>query len=205
VLAIVPVNAPHGAKQRLAPFLGEKQRTELLIAMLEDVLAACREASAIERTLVVTPEPALAPPDVNVLADPGRGHAAAIALALRQAPADGALVVMADCPLVRPQSLDRLAEAAQPVALVPAQDGGTNALALRPPDAIPPAFGIRNGAALVVERARAAGFEAAVVDDPALALDVDTLEDLERVLELGEGTRTQRFLLASALLRDALA
>jgi 2-phospho-L-lactate guanylyltransferase (CobY/MobA/RfbA family) len=86
-----------------------------------------------------------------------------------------------------------------------AQDGGTNALALRPADALAPAFGVPNGAAVVVERARALGFEPAVVDDPALALDVDTLEDLERACELGEGTRTRHFVLTSDLLPDRLA
>ena len=95
-------------------------------------------------------------------------------------------------------------KAARPVALCLAQDGGTNALALRPADAIEPAFGLRNGAALTVERARAAGFEAVVIDDPGLALDVDTPEDLERVRELGEGTRTHVFLSASHLLEDPL-
>ena len=52
--------------------------------------------------------------------------------------------------------------------------------------------------------ARALGFEPTVVDDPALALDVDTLEDLERACELGEGTRTQHFVLTSGLLPGRL-
>jgi 2-phospho-L-lactate guanylyltransferase len=172
--------------------------------MLEDVLAACRGTASIDRTIVVTPEPSLAPAGMAVLPDPGQGHAAAIELALGHAGADGALIVMADCPLVTPAILDRLARAARPVAVGLAQDGGTNALALRPADAVAPAFGVPNGAAVVVERARAAGFEPAVVDDPALALDVDTLEDLERACELGEGTRMQHFVLTSDLLPDRL-
>jgi 2-phospho-L-lactate guanylyltransferase len=204
VLAIVPVSAPGDAKRRLAPFLGEEQRRGLVIAMLEDVLEACRRARSVERTLVVTPDPSLVPADVELVADLGRGHAAAIELALGQAPADGALIVMADCPLVRPETLDRLAAAARPVAIGLAQDGGTNALALRPADAVTPAFGIPNGAALIVRRARAAGLEPAVIDDAGLAFDVDTLDDLERVRDLGNGTRTHRFLLASELLSDRL-
>jgi 2-phospho-L-lactate guanylyltransferase len=194
MLAIVPVNAPAGAKQRLAAALSPLQRAALVVAMLEDVLEACRRARSVERIIVVTPDPDLVPPDVDVVPDLGRGHAAAIELALGLAPADGVLVVMADCPLVTAQALDRLAAAARPVALARAQDGGTNALALRPADAIVPVFGVPNGAALIVKRAREAGFEAAVLDDPGLALDVDTPEDLERVRELGTGTRTQAFL-----------
>ncbi len=164
--------------------------------MLGDVLAACRAARSVERTLVVTPDTDAAPAGVETLRDPGRGHAAAIELALARAPVDGALIVMADCPLVRPETLDCLAEAARPVALSPAQDGGVNALALRPADAVAPAFGVANGAAVTVERARLAGHEAAVIDDSGLALDVDTPEDLERILQLGDGTRTHAFLSA---------
>ena len=204
MLAIVPVNSPGEAKRRLAPFLGPEQRTALVVTMLEDVLAACRGTASIDRTIVVTPEPSLAPAGMAVLPDPGQGDAAAIELALGHAGADGALIVMADCPLVTPAILERLARAARPVAVGLAQDGGTNALALRPADAVAPAFGVPNGAAVVVERARALGFEPAVVDDPALALDVDTLEDLERACELGEGTRMQHFVLTSDLLPDRL-
>ena len=205
MLAIVPVNAPGEATRRLAPFLDPDQRAALVSAMLEDVLAACSEAAAIERTLVVTPEPALAPAGSDILTDPGRGHAAAVELALANAGADGALIVMADCPLVSPAVLDRLARAARPVAIGLAQDGGTNALALRPANAVPPAFGVPDGAAVVAARARAAGFEPAIVDDAGLALDVDTLEDLERVCELGDSTRTRHVVITSDLLPNRLA
>jgi 2-phospho-L-lactate guanylyltransferase len=194
VLAIVPVNGPAGAKRRLEPLLSWDERAELVAVMLADVLDACRRARTLRDILVVTPDTGLAPPDVDVLPDPGDGHAAAIALGLAQAPASGALVVMADCPLVTPEGLDRLAAAARPLALAPAQDGGTNALALSPADAIEPAFGVRNGAALLLERARVAGLPAEVVEDERIALDVDTPDDVRRVLELGEGTRTMAFL-----------
>jgi 2-phospho-L-lactate guanylyltransferase len=162
--------------------------------MLADVLAACRQSQRIRDILVVTPETSLAPADVAVLPDPGKGHAAAIALGLAEAPESGAIVVMADCPLVTAAGLDRLALAARPVALAPAQDGGTNALALCPADAVEPAFGLANGARIVLERARAAGLAAEILADERIALDVDTAEDVRRVLELGDGTMTKAFL-----------
>jgi 2-phospho-L-lactate guanylyltransferase len=199
MLAIVPVSAPGEAKQRLAPFLDEEQRTALVIAMLEDVLDACRRAASVERTLVVTPDASLAPRGVEVVHDPGHGHAAAIDLALASAGEDGALIVMADCPLVTAATLDRLVHEARPVAVGLAQDGGTNALAMRPAGLVAPAFGVPNGAAVVADRVRAAGFAPVIIDDPGLALDVDTLDDLERVRELGEGTRTREILAVSEL------
>jgi 2-phospho-L-lactate guanylyltransferase len=201
LLAIIPVNSPASAKRRLAPLLRAELRAQLVSAMLADVVAACAESQSVDAVLVVTPDPELAPEGVEVLVDAGRGHAAAVTVALAQCRAQGALVVMADCPLVRPETLDLLCDSAQPVAVAPAQDGGTNAVALRPPDVLEPAFGVLDGAAVLVERAERLGVHVTVVDDPLLALDVDRPEDVERVVELGRSTRTGEFLshaLASA-------
>jgi 2-phospho-L-lactate guanylyltransferase len=178
VLAIVSVKGLGGAKTRLAPILSDDARARLVLEMLDRVLAACEEADAIARTLLVTPDPSLDREGVDILVDAGRGHAEAIALALadRRA-ADGALVVMADCPLVTAKSLEALAAAARPLALAPARDGGVNALALETVNGFRPRFGVPVEAML--EAGRAVGLEAVVVDDPALALDIDRPEDYE--------------------------
>ena len=199
MLAIIPVNSPSSAKRRLAHLLTAEDRAALVAAMLADVVAACRAARCVDDVLVVTPEPSLVPEEAQVLVDAGRGHAEAIAEGLDRCRSDGALVVMGDCPLVRPETLELLCESARPIALAPAQDGGTNALALRPHDVIEPAFGLPYGATVLMRRARQLGLEVAVVDDPLLALDVDRPEDVERVLELGPATRT------AATLDSALA
>lgn len=182
MLAIVPVKGLNGAKTRLAPLLSPDERAELVRGMLAAVLAACAESESITSTLVVTPEPELAPVGVEVLVDLGDGHAAAVVSALADGrAANGALVVMADCPLATGGSLDRLARAAAPVALVPALDGGLNALALSSPGLFEPVFGVLDAAARTVERARAAGIDPAVVDEPRLAYDVDRPSDLKRL------------------------
>jgi 2-phospho-L-lactate guanylyltransferase len=181
VLAVVPVKGPDGAKTRLSPLLQPEERTRLVLDMLERVLAACAGAEAITRTLLVTPDPGFAPRGVGVLRDAGTGHADAIALALRDERArEGALVVMADCPLVRPESLDALASLAAPLALAPSRDGGVNALALQGVNGFVPPFGVPVEESLAA--ARAAGLEALVLDDPLLALDVDRPEDYEAML-----------------------
>jgi 2-phospho-L-lactate guanylyltransferase (CobY/MobA/RfbA family) len=87
---------------------------------------------------------------------------------------------MADCPLVTPESLDALAAAAQPLALAPARDGGVNALALKTMNGFRPRFGVPVDAML--DAGRAAGLEPVIVNDPALALDVDRPEDYELLL-----------------------
>jgi 2-phospho-L-lactate guanylyltransferase len=180
VLAIVPFKGLDGAKTRLAALLPPEERARLALEMLERVLVACEGASSIRRTLLVTPDPS-ARSGVDVLADGGTGHAAAVALALADPRAqNGAVVVMADCPLVEPESLDALVAAARPLALVPAWDGGVNALALRDPAEFRPGFGVP--AADTVARARAVGIEPAILDDERLSLDVDRPEDYELAL-----------------------
>ncbi len=87
---------------------------------------------------------------------------------------------MGDCPLVTAASLDRLAGSARPLALAPARDGGVNALALAEVNGFLPRFGVP--AETTLADARAAGLEPVVVEEPALALDVDRPEDYELLL-----------------------
>src|SRR5918995_330672 len=93
--------------------------------------------------------------------------------------ADGSpvLVVAADLPLASAAGLQRvLAAAGAPVAVVPSHDGGgTNVLAWRDPGAFRPSFGPDSAA-------RHLAVPGAVrVDEPGLALDVDTADDLRLV------------------------
>jgi 2-phospho-L-lactate/phosphoenolpyruvate guanylyltransferase len=177
LLAIVPFKGLNGAKTRLAAVLSREERARLALDMLERVLDACANATSIRRTLLVTPDPGLERDGVDVLVDEGTGHADAVTLALAdQRARNGAIVVMADCPLVTPESLDALVEAARPLALVPARDGGVNALALRDPETFSPTFGVP--AEETIRAARSAGREPVIVDDERLSLDVDRPEDL---------------------------
>ena len=178
MLAIVPVKGLDGAKTRLAPRLSTDERARLVASMLDRVLTACSRADAIERTLLVTPDRSLKRDGVELLADSGTGHADAVALALADPrAAAGALVVMGDCPLVTARSLDTLAAAARPLALAPARDGGVNALALTHLNGFLPRFGVPLETTLA--EARAAGLDPVIVEDPALALDIDRPEDYE--------------------------
>lgn len=196
MLAIVPVKGRDG-KSRLDGFLSADERGQLAEAMLADVLAACERAREVEQILVVTPDPTLAADARDVLVDEGVGHAAAIAQALAdQRARSGAVVVMGDCPLTSASSLDRLTNAAQPVAVAPASDGGLNAIALRDVTLFEPVFGVPDAAGLTVDRARAAGLEVAVVADPMLAFDVDRPADVWRLREYDETTRAHEALTA---------
>ena len=178
MLAIVPFKGLDGGKTRLAAVLSSAERARVAVEMLERVLVACEGAASIARTLLVTPDPSLRDLHSEILVDAGTGHADAVALALADPRArEGAIVVMADCPLATSDALDALTEAAQPLSLVAARDGGVNALALRDPSLFAPVFGVP--AAETVARARAAGIEPVLVDDERLSLDVDRPEDYE--------------------------
>jgi 2-phospho-L-lactate guanylyltransferase len=212
-LAVVPVKPLAAALGRLAGVLGPAERQALQAAMLADLLAVCRAASALGGTLVVTADPA-----VGVLARIGgarvveepapAGMNAAVALGLAAAAAAGApaaLVLTADLPLARPEDLDAVVAAAPPApgaALAPSRDGtGTNALLLGPPGAFPTRLGPGSLARHLAEAARA-GAAVALVDRPGLALDVDTPADLAALRAAGAGGATGE---ALALLGAGLA
>lgn len=146
--------------------------------MLGDVVSAALE---VGRVLVVTDDSSVVPPGAEHVPDPGDGLGPAVAAGLGRV--DGhALVVNADLPCATPEAIGRLAAAG--LALVEAEDGTTNALSLPDPSVFEPLYGAGSAA-----RFRGhASF--ATVEIPELAADVDSGEDLERlVLPLGPRTR----------------
>jgi 2-phospho-L-lactate/phosphoenolpyruvate guanylyltransferase len=197
--AVLPVKRFADAKRRLATGIDDERRRVLVAAMLRDVLAAISGARLIERTIVVSGEPEAAAiaaeSGAELVDDPDdAGHPEAaligIATALREGAA-GVVMLPGDCPLLDPRELDRLIAAAPDpyVAVVPDRHGsGTNALLLRPPGAIRPAFG-EGSRERHIEAARAAGVPCGVETVDSLALDLDTPADiiaLTRAVESGE-------------------
>jgi 2-phospho-L-lactate/phosphoenolpyruvate guanylyltransferase len=172
-------------KQRLA--LADAGREALAEAMLADVVAA---ALPVGTVLVVAPHGARVPSGVTPVDDPGRGQGAAVAAGLDAAVAAGLsapyLVVNADVPCVGSRDLLALAGAVSDggLALVAADDGTTNALALADAGVFSPVYGPGSANRF------AALAQATMLDVPDLRDDVDTLDDLARLAgRLGEHTR----------------
>ena len=151
--AIVPVKGLALAKRRLAPVLPDAARRRLVLAMLEDVLAAIAGVREIERVVVVTPDAdagsLAAGRGATILPEPGAGELNAavesgVAFALSRG-IGRVLVLPGDIPLARPEELTSLIasrQSAPGVTLAPSRDGnGTNAMLLAPPDAIAPCYG----------------------------------------------------------------
>jgi 2-phospho-L-lactate guanylyltransferase len=207
--AILPVKRFGAAKQRLTSGVSRERRAAIVAAMLEDVLEAIGEARSIERTIVVTGEPAAAElvlaAGAEVVDDPDEGGHSGAALAgvarAEELGADRVVLLPGDCPLLDPRELERLLTGVPDryVAVVPDRHGtGTNALVLSPPGAIAPAFG-EGSRARHVAAAREAGVPHSVEELPSLGLDLDTPADvvaLARVLEAdrGRARRTARAL-----------
>jgi 2-phospho-L-lactate guanylyltransferase len=185
---LVPVKALDDAKGRLAPSLGPIERRLLTIAMLEDVVAALQATEGLEPPAVISPDR-----EIWRRADAMGCHvieeqagAADLNRSLTRAAAmlgggGGLLVVAADLPLASPEAIGRVLQAAgrAPVVVVPSRDGaGTNVLAWRDRASFEPGFG--PGSA---ERHLAVA-GAVRHDEPELALDVDTVDDLRAAAEL---------------------
>ena len=178
-----------GGKQRLGS-LPDGERQALSLAMLADVLAACR---GVGTTVVVTPDEEAAgiaaEHDAEVADDPGTGQGAAVAAALRGV-VGPVLVVNADVPCVVSEDLRSL-EAATPehgLAYVAATDGTTNALGLSAPALFAPLYGPGSAERFRLH-AHTLGAEVVPATIPNLADDVDSMADLER-LEGRVGTHT---------------
>ncbi|HVA23870.1 MAG TPA: 2-phospho-L-lactate guanylyltransferase [Chloroflexota bacterium] len=185
-VALVPAKVLAGAKSRLIEVVDEVERGTVVLDMLSAVLEQLREVRSINAYAVVTSDERAAATarqlgavvvaesseGLNLALDTGRAWAI-------ERGAEGLLVVLSDLPLVLAGDLDAVVRAAgkASVTIAPSKDGGTNALLLRPVDAIPFRFG-RDSARYHRFEAMKLGLELAIVERDSLAFDVDTPQDL---------------------------
>jgi 2-phospho-L-lactate guanylyltransferase len=205
--AVVVARTGLSAKTRLAGVLPRAvDRAQLARAMLADVLAACA-AAGVSGTLVVTDSGAGWSTAWNwgarPLLDPQAGLNAAVGSGLAEAVRMGAgraLVLPGDVPLVRPSDVQAVLAAAgdleRVLVVVPDHSGeGTNGLVVRPPAGVTPAFGPGSAAAHLAQLPEAVRHECS-----SLALDIDTPDELARLIERAAeaGPATRRFLASRA-------
>jgi len=192
IFAAVPIKALAAAKTRLAPVLSAAERAALAAELLRSVLQALADSGVISATAVVSPDPAALAlargagavglpeqtGDLNAALEQARGWALA-------GGAETLLVLLGDLPVLRGADIAALAEiAGDPiregavVVIAPDRHGqGTNALLLRPPDAIPFTFGA-GSYRRHFQAAAARGAEIMVYRSPGTGFDLDTPEDL---------------------------
>jgi 2-phospho-L-lactate guanylyltransferase len=203
IRALVPAKTLAEAKGRLADALNPDERSDLALAMLEDVLRTLNDARSVSDVSVVSPDSAVLELSARLGAQPiaesakVRGINEALTHALRaMSPHPGALlVVLGDVPGISGAEIERLLAKLPPrgIAAAPSSDGGTSALAMRPAGVIPFQFGPDS---FTAHRAAAARFQVEFerVDLPSLRLDVDTPADVRQLLTEGRDSATRRLL-----------
>lgn len=179
------------AKERLRPALGSKSRRALA---RRNAQLAVNAAATCDHVLAVAGSEEVAEMaaswGASVLLEPreeGQNTAAERGIArARAAGAEAVLLLSSDLPLVTAEAVRRLLQAADrlksPVVVaVPAIGrGGTNALYLRPADAIGMHFGDES-LVKFKDDAEARGVKFVVHRSDAIALDLDEPSDLERL------------------------
>ena len=195
VCAVVPVKDLAGTKSRLAPILDPGARAGLTLYMMGRVVAALRGAG-VEKVGVVSPDRIVLGEAEERGATPlrqeSRGLNPALEEGRRWAMERGAselLVLPADLPLIEAEDVREVLAGAAGAPVVVSPDGarfGTNALLLRPPDALPFLFGPSSFEAHL-EAARDRGAEARVFENGHLSFDLDTAGDLAKYREEGIG------------------
>lgn len=205
---LLPVKRLRQAKGRLGEHFDQVQRVDLARALVEDALDLCASAEWL-RWWVLTDDP-----DVAYLArlrgfhtvpDAGEGLNAAMTGAIAVLVSEGAtsvIVIPSDIPLAYHDDIRDISDtgATSDVVVVPSEgDGGTNGLYLSPPDLIEPRFG--QGSLMAhVDAAAEVGVRCSILALPRMALDIDTIEDVEEFLHRpGHGPSRTRATLQSFL------
>ncbi|MBD0253828.1 MAG: 2-phospho-L-lactate guanylyltransferase [Rubrobacter sp.] len=193
VSVVVPVKDLQGTKSRLAPILDPGARAGLTLYMMGRVVAAVMEAG-IDDVCVVSPDAIVLDEAQRRGATPllqeSRGLNPALEEGRRRALDLGAstlLIFPADMPLLDAEDVRAVLEAADGPTVVIAPDGahsGTNTLLVRPPEALPFAFGPESFAAHLAA-ARKRDLDVRVCERPHLAFDLDTAGDLTHLRKTG--------------------
>ncbi len=209
--ALIPMKDLAQAKMRLADVLDRHERAELALAMLTDIIVACKDAGCFDMIAVISGDsevfwhtrelgakPIAEPATLSGLND---GLTFGQRYLARRVVAGELVILPADIPLARADDILGVVAALDApgnrAVVVRSRDGGTNALALRPPEAIAMRYG-RGSADAHLAAAAAAGIETIELHNERLAFDVDAPEDLIEMALLPVGAATAGWLEARA-------
>jgi 2-phospho-L-lactate/phosphoenolpyruvate guanylyltransferase len=184
---MIPLKRLDHAKLRLTPAFGAEERRALMRRMIDHVAATARDAEVGPVVIASSdPEAELVAASLGVswVSDGARPWNDGLIHARAQLrPAPSAILYLAgDLPNLTRAEVVELSSRLEAMTVVVgrAHDGGTNALGVRPADAIDPAFGVPASAGVHADRARQAGLALVLLDLPGVAFDIDTPEDARR-------------------------
>jgi 2-phospho-L-lactate guanylyltransferase len=192
IWAVVPVKPFDDAKSRLSGELDAEQRRELARVLMRHAIGTLLACAPIQRVVAISADDeALASASLlgaETLRETGRGLNPALEQARRHAMENGAaslLVLASDLPLLLPSDIDAMtALDANVVIAHDRRSEGTNALLLRPANAIGFSFGPASYGRHT-ELAALGGLTYVPIDRPGLAFDIDLPEDWHDLLDTG--------------------
>ena len=206
--AVVPLKNIRQAKQRLAPLLTPDERSQLMLAMISDVLTALTRTPGLAGILLVSRAPEAAELAQQygcelyaeaAGADLSESVQAAGGYLTANRDASGTIIVPGDVPLITPSDVTSILAEHRRITLVPDSEGdGTNCIVSSPPNLIRYRF---DGHSFNphTQAAYGIGITPHIVRNEAFAIDVDMPRDLLRVLERAAPSRTRTCLETSGI------
>ena len=187
VKAIIPFKKK-GAKTRLRTFLTEAEREELAMRMLKDVLVALSESNIEEVEIIsrCSKEELLNALKLELrnLKLTVRVDEKGLNEVLNEVihdEKDPRLIIMADIPLVTPESINELIGYEADVVIAPGRNGGTNALFMRKPcEFVVSYYGV--SCLEHIETAKGRNLSYTVHDSFFISADIDEDDDLMELL-----------------------
>jgi len=178
--ALIPFK-PAGPKSRLSGILSPVEREAFARVMLEDVIAAAKDANC---SPVIVATELFDSEDIQVTI-PDKDLSGTLNEVLSQA-SGPVLILMADLPLATGPAIKRVVSTTSDIGIVPGRGGGTNAIFVRDPAK----FHVDYYGMSFLKHARIAqeaGLSCEVVDSFLLHTDIDEEEDLVELLTHGAG------------------
>jgi len=178
--ALIPYK-PANPKTRLSGILGKEEREAFARAMLEDVIAAVKDANC---SPVVVATELYDSEDIQITI--GNAGLNATLNSLLPDIVGAAFIIMADLPLADAESIKRVTGSTKDIAFVPGRGGGTNVIFMRDPKRFRVDY---YGASFLkhVSIAEEAGLSWETIDSFRLHTDIDEKEDLVELLIHGKG------------------
>ena len=191
---VLPVRSPEKAKNRLAPFLSDSQRSQLSLLLYRRSLAFFRSEWPCTHLTVVTDSSdiALEAKEFGAfpLKDPGHGLNKAVDSATKISCSMGfssQLIVHSDIGILDRAEFSELIDSKitppQVVIAKAFSDGGTNAMLESPPGVISHRYG-KNSSFLHQEEAFKVGADVTVLRLPGIGLDLDTKKDVKEYMRI---------------------
>jgi 2-phospho-L-lactate guanylyltransferase len=196
--ALIPVKSLMTAKSRLASSFTQRQRETLVLDMLHHVLCVLLDSELFEKVSVVSSDKQVLAKaylwGAQAVVEEYHGHNQALHAAALKEMSEGVhtlLTISADLPLLTTQEIRCFYEQSlqHDVVLAPSRDGtGTNAIMVQPPLAVPYVFGT-GSLQRYIEAAKQKHLSYSKFHSIGLALDIDTIDDLEQAETLSNNRK----------------